>query len=156
MNDLKSRIKNLIEKNDVQGIEDILSNDEYLQTLKQLIFFDPFVLSIKFNRIDLIKFFHAKGFQINICFKTNSSENKSRKKRKLNEETKVLHKKYEISFAYSNCLIEAIKCQNIAAINTLIDLNVNVNSTDYKQIPIQIAYNFYRTSRKKDQNKHQV
>ena len=61
-----------------------------------------------------------------------------------------------ISSTYSNALIEAIKCLNYEAIELLISLNVNTNSSNYKNVPLQIAYNLYSSEKDKllFNNKH--
>lgn len=46
-------------------------------------------------------------------------------------------------------LIEAIKCLNVEAVDLLIKLNVNVNSSNYKYVPLQIAYNCYSAEMEK-------
>jgi hypothetical protein len=153
MSELKNQIKYFIEQNDIKSLENLLKNESNLLDIKQHKYFDPIVVAIKQNHVHLIDYFHSKGFQINANIKSHAKLviPKSHKKRKLDSEENAAHKlasKSEISFSYSSCLIEAIRCLNVAAIKNLIELNVNLNSSDYKHIPLQIAYNIYRSAKK--------
>jgi hypothetical protein len=134
--DLKSLIKLSIESNDLTKLEILLTAETNLQQLQNYKYFDVYVYAIKSNHLNLIKYFNSKGFPINCSF-NNTNNNK----RKFSDDKKddILE-----TTEYSNALIEAIKCLNIEAVNLLIELNVNLNSTDYKHVPLQIAYNLYQ------------
>ena len=144
--DLKNLIKLSIDSNDLKVLETILNNEENLEQLQNYKYFDVYVYAIKSNQLHLIKYFYSKGFAINCQFSSN------KRKYKENADDK---EDCEVT-GYSNALIEAIKCWNIDAVKILIEFNVNFNSTDYKHVPLQIAYNLYQKCKSNGESKSKL
>ena len=105
--------------NDLAKIYEMLDDKATLSTLKQEKTFEPFVLAIKSNNLDLFDLLLAKGFPL------SGTD----------------------GIKFSKELVEAVKLSSYEAVSLLVNLNVNVNSTNYKQIPLQIAYNQYSFGR---------
>lgn len=133
MTSIKNEIKTWIELNDIDKLDEILSNKKTLNELKNHKYFDVYVCAIKLKKLNLIKYFHRKGFELNCVYKLN--------KRKHTDDESDTPETY---VTYSNALIEAIKWLDLKAINLLIELNASLNSTDYRHVPLQIAYNLYQ------------
>ncbi len=161
---LEKLFASYVTENDLDKLEDLLSIKKNLNLLKKSKFFDPFVIAVKADNLDLIEYFSNKGF----CLKTNHvclpaatklSENKFADEQTSNEDDSdetsnyqsVQLNKLNKIFASNHCraLIEAIKCSNENAVDLLINLNINVNSVDYKLVPLQIAYTIYSCEKEK-------
>lgn len=123
---LQNHFTSLIIANDQNELEKVLSIKKNNDLLKKNNYFDPFVIAIKANHLHLIKFFNDSNFNL-----INDKDDQ-----KNEEENKNDH-------SYCRSLIEAIKCSNEAAIDILIELNISMNSSNYKFVPIQVAYNIY-------------
>ena len=186
---LKTEFKKLIEDNNIDKLEYLLSNDFNLKLLKREKYLDPYVVAIKSNNLGIFDYLSKKGFKIKGILARNklSYSSKKRKLDELNPIERPLKKSSSIdlnrynsdssaesecnepqsssssslldddqnaksslpNYSYSNALIEAIKCLNYDATKLLINLNVNVNSSNYKYVPLQIAYNIYSKERDK-------
>jgi hypothetical protein len=170
---IKARFKILIETRNRTELDALLANETTVALLRSERHFDPFVIAIKSGQIDLIAYLIEKGFKLN-CNEAKTDLAPSLKKRKLedisaeteteedmeSDHTVTLSDQAGYSNAelsrnsenaggacYSNPLIEAIKCGNYECVKMLIDLNVSLNSNNYKHVPLQIAYNLYSQER---------
>jgi hypothetical protein len=169
---IKSQFKILIETRNWAELDSLLADAANLTLLKSERHFDPFVIAIKCGNIEMIDYLIEKGFKLNSGCANNTliSENKSdlisglnkRKIDEINEEENydstvipnednlnVELNRAETGGCYSNPLIEAIKACNYECVRKLIDLNVSLNSNNYKHVPLQIAYNIYSQERDK-------
>ena len=131
---LEKRFTSHIEHNDLFKLDELLSIDSNINLLKESRFMDPFGIAIKANNLNLIEYLNDKGFKLQTKL-----------------ESPVTHEIETKSLGLSHCraLIEAIKCSNESAIDLLIRLNINVNSSNYKFVPLQIAYNIYSCEKEK-------
>lgn len=112
-----------INENNVPELENLLSIETNVQLLIQNRFFDPFVIAIKANQLHFLQFFNKTTFSL----KTNDGEH-----------------------TYCRALIEAIKHSNEEAIDQLVNkFSIDVNSSNYKYVPLQIAYNIYSCEKEK-------
>jgi hypothetical protein len=131
---LKSLFKSYIETNDIEKLDNLLENRLNFKLLKKEKFLDPFVIAIRSNNLDIFNYLNEKGFKLrgtSLLPLPNQSP------------------KLPIN-SYSFPLIEAIKCLNLDAVVLLISsLNIDVNSTNYKYVPLQVAYNIYTNERDK-------
>jgi hypothetical protein len=136
---LEKRFTSHIEHNDLLQLDELLSVDSNINLLKESRFMDPFGIAIKANNLNLIEYLNDKGFKLQS--KSESPENHGIKDEMI--ETKSL------GLSHCRALIEAIKCSNESAVDILIRLNINVNSSNYKFVPLQIAYNIYSCEKEK-------
>lgn len=171
---VKTKLANYIRANNKEKLETLLANDSNLKLIKNERYFNPFVIAIRANNLGVFDFLLEKGLALDeeeettasqqeqqqSGIKRNSSKKTRRKrngkKRKLDSNSSQSSTSSTSSYSesdeigsrtYSNTLIEAIKCVNLEAVDLLIRLKVNVNSTNYKYIPLQIAYNVYSNER---------
>ena len=132
---LENLFTGFIYENKVLELEELLAIDQNVAILKQNRFLDPFVIAIKANNLHLIKFFLQYDFPLQTIV------------------TKVLSCDDDCKLAccsshsYCRGLTTAIRQSNEEALDICIQLNVNVNSNDYKNVPLQIAYNVYSAER---------
>ena len=163
---IKSKLTNYIRANNREKVDRLLSNSANLELLRNERYFNPFVVAIKENKLQMFDIMLQHGLEFDrielIRDRSKSSLRKRHGKRKLdkldssssdekgsdltvdNTEVKPMKNGF-----YSNTLVEAIKRVNLEAVERLLRLNVNVNSTNYRQIPLQIAYNVYAAKRDK-------
>ena len=164
---LKCLIQKAIEENDLAILDQLLINETNKRILLQEKHFDPFVIAIKANNLALFEYLYHKGFVLegsSMGSKSISSFNckKFKSEEKIKDSPTVdsinnnNYNNYEknANRSYSNALIEAIKCLNLKAIELLIRLNIDVNSSNYKNVPLQISYNIYSNEREKYLYKH--
>ena len=112
-----------ISQNNTTELENLFSIENNVEILLQNRFFDPFVIAIKANQLHFLQYLNKTSFHL----KTNDGEH-----------------------TYCRALIEAIKCSNEEAIDQLINnYNIDVNSSNYKHVPLQIAYNIYSCEKEK-------
>jgi hypothetical protein len=138
--DLRIKIRDLIESNDVSGLDHLLLQNENLSELKVHSYFNPFVYAIRSHNFNLIDYFHRKGFQLQ---KVDTQQKRQKTDCDDDGENKFEQVKLTSTYQYPDSLIEAIKCGNIDSIKQLILLGINLNPS-YKHIPLQIAYNLYQ------------
>lgn len=134
---LGKQLTNLIETNDIKKIDELLSVETNIKILRENRFICPYIISIKTNNLHLFDYFNTKGFKLRGKVRKQSQSD--------NENQKPL----TTSQSYSKALIEAVKCSNIDAVDLLIKLDINVNSSNYKYVPLQIAYNIYSIEKEK-------
>lgn len=152
---IKALFKNYIENNDIKKLDDLLDNKCNIKILKKEKFLDPFAIAIRSNNLDIFKYLNEKGFKLKGSNLMGDS-NQQLQQQQQHQQTSKAHS------YYSYPLIEAIKCLNLDAVNLLIfDLNIDVNSSNYKYVPLQIAYNIYSSERDKlllnpIRNKHRI
>ena len=60
---LGKKLKNFIERNDIERLEELLSVDKNYDVLKENRFFCPFTIAIKANNLHLFEYFYKKGSQ---------------------------------------------------------------------------------------------
>ncbi len=130
---IKSQFKSYIETNDITKLDTLLENKLNFKLLKKERFLDPFVIAIRSNNLSIFNYLNEKGFKLKgsgfLLKHQNKNHNQS---------------------SYSFPLIEAIKCLNLDAVNLLIlDLKIDVNTSNYKYVPLQIAYNILSCERDK-------
>jgi hypothetical protein len=138
--DLKNKAKELIEADDEIGLDVLLRDQDNRSDLKSHAYFNPYVYAIKADHCHLIGYLHCRGFDLQ---RANTTSNKRQKRNTDDEDDRA----EQPMRPYPNSLVEAIKCENASAVRILVELKVNVNSFDYKQIPLQIAYNLYQKRR---------
>lgn len=171
---VKSRLANYIRSNNREKLSHLLANEANMELLRNERYFNPFVIAIREDRLQMFDVLLASGLELDGVVR-RASRNGRRKKRKrrhakrqrsapnkpkkttssdsdmiISESDAMSLERVPVSpsgGSYSNTLIEAIKCVNLAAVERLIRLTVNVNSTNYRQIPLQIAYNVYSDRR---------
>lgn len=131
---VKSQFKSYIETNDIKKLDTLLENKLNFKLLKKERFLDPFVIAIRSNNLSIFNYLNEKGFKLKgsgFLLKHQTQQQKTQT-------------------SYSFPLIEAIKCLNLDAVNLLIlDLNIDVNTNNYKYVPLQIAYNLLSCERDK-------
>lgn len=128
---LENLFASYISENKLIELESLLSSDQNLAILKQNRFLDPYVIAIKANHLHLIKFF------LQYAFPLQSIDTK------VHDCTDACKSVNCGSLSYCRALTTAIKLSNEAALDILIELKVNVNSSNYRHVPLQIAYNIY-------------
>ena len=143
---LKNKLTNYIRANNREKVDRLLSNSANLELLRNERYFNPFVVAIKENRLQMFDIMLQHGLEFDrielIRDRSKSSLRKRHGKRKLdkldslssdekgsdltvdNTEAKPMKNGF-----YSNTLVEAIKRVNLEAVERLLRLNVNVNST---------------------------
>lgn len=151
---VKLKMIRFIKQNQRVKLESLLADDVNLNLIKNEKYFNPFVLAIRQNNLNLIEFMMEKGLKLNREEANNAeSVDFGPKKRKYDsgsdDSDSVGKSSTNNQQTYPNVLVEAIKCCNYEAVNLLISLNVNVDSSNYRMIPLQIAYNMYTTERDK-------
>ena len=139
---LEKQFTSHIEHNDLLQLDELLSIDTNINLLKECRFMDPFGIAIKANNLNLIEYLNAKGFRLQAKLQSPQAPDESCLPKETIE-TKSL------GLSHCRALIEAIKCSNESAIDILIRLNINVNSSNYKFVPLQIAYNIYSCEKEK-------
>lgn len=155
---VKNKLTNYIKSNNRQNLETLLASEVNREIIRNERYFNPFVLAIKSNQLDLFDVFLANGLRLEENTKKKMISHESRDSQLIHDsdmeisddESKESRSRCStMTGTSSTILIEAIKCVNLEAVERLIELNVNVNSTNYRQIPLQIAYNVYATRRDK-------
>jgi hypothetical protein len=61
---LGKKLKNFIERNDIERLDELLSVDKNYDVLKENRFFCPFTIAIKANHLHLFEYFQRKGLLI--------------------------------------------------------------------------------------------
>lgn len=149
--ELGKLLTNYIQLNDLNKIEELLSAESNFKILKENRFICPFTIAVRTNNLHLFDYFNKKGFKL---------RGRLKQKTQLTSPSSDCENKQPFSSnqqhcTYSRALIEAIKCSNTEAVDLLIDLDINVNSNNYKYVPLQIAYNIYSVERDRHLlNKH--
>lgn len=138
--ELGKQLTNYIQLNDLEKIDQLLSIESNFKILKENRYICPFTIAIRTNNLHLFDYFIKKGFKLRGRVKSNkiSSSSDCENKQPLNQPQHS---------TYSKALIEAIKFSNVDAVDLLIKLDINVNSNNYKYVPLQIAYNIYSLER---------
>jgi len=157
---IKLQFKTFIETNDISKLNELLDERSNFLLLLREKYLDPYVIAVRSNNLDIFDYLSRKGFKL---ADKNESELLINKKRKLSEEDDEYDQETQLNLSKlceSNAsLIEAIKCGNMEAVRKLIILGVNLNSFDYKSVPLQTAYNVYSNEREKffyKQNYNQI
>jgi hypothetical protein len=130
-----------IQKNDLEKLDKLLAIENNLKNLKENRFIDPFIIAIQSNNLHLFDYFDKKGFKLR--GRINKHNNRT------SSDTENRQPNASNSITCCKPLIEAIKCLNIEAVDLLIKLGVNINSNNYKYVPIQISYNIYSVEKEK-------
>lgn len=151
---VKNNLANYIKSNNRQKLENLLASEVNREIIRNERYFNPFVLAIKSNQLDLFDVFLANGLKLleeNTKKNTNHSDMDSDMEISRDGDSNESRSQCSTmcTGTSSTILIEAIKCVSLEAVERLIERNVNVNSTNYRQIPLQIAYNVYATRRDK-------
>ena len=148
---LKQRIKKAIEINDLDLLNRLFLSDSLKRMVNGDLNFNPFIIAIKANNLRIFDYLETSGILLDGI---KSDKNNTNKKFKKND----LHHSNESGFSlckqipkhgYSKTLIEAIKCINYKAVELLLNLNVYTNSSNYKNVPLQISYDIYSKERDK-------
>jgi len=119
---IEQLFSDLIKQNNQPGLAELLACESKRAIIDNNRHLDPFVLAVRAKHADLIPFFHESHFSLKQT--SDTGEN------------------------YCPALIEAIKCSDEQALDVILALGVNVNSSDYRrQLPLQVAYNVYSLQR---------
>lgn len=150
---VKKEFTLFIQENNLLKLDQLLSDKSKLELLRNEKYLNPFVIAIRSKHLNLFNYLLEKGFVLIQGYKTKSNNQEKRvKKRFLNDSedfSSSSESDGEKCSNYPNPLVEAVKCQNLEAINLLLSLKFDVNSTNYKYIPLQIAYNMHSIERDK-------
>ena len=160
---VKLQFKTFIETNNILKLNELLDERSNFLLLIREKYLDPYVIAIRSNNLEIFDYLSRKGFKL---ADKNENELSVIKKRKLSDEDDEYEQETQqdtqqetqlglSKLCQSNAsLIEAIKCGNIEAVKKLITLDINLNSFDYKSVPLQVAYNVYSNEREKFFYKH--
>jgi hypothetical protein len=160
---VKLQFKTFIETNNILKLNELLDERSNFLLLIREKYLDPYVIAIRSNNLEIFDYLSRKGFKL---ADKNENELSVNKKRKLSDEDDEYDQETQqdtqqetqlglSKLCQSNAsLIEAIKCGNIEAVKKLITLDINLNSFDYKSVPLQVAYNVYSNEREKFFYKH--
>ncbi len=143
--DMKNKFKNLIESNNEVGLHDLLQRGDLSPFIDHK-YFNPYTHAIKANHLNLISYLHRQGFHLQ-----RDTSTAPHKKQKINADTNK-----SVPNLYPDTLIEAIKYENSNAVRLLIELKVCLNPPNYKNIPLQIAYNLCQKLKNDNQTRDRI